>query len=224
MTGTLLVRSRTAATTRLVAVPLAAGGLLVALGGNLHPRGKGATLRETLAEMLSSPAWNAAHLLSLAGLVVSVGAFVIARQARAFAPSVDRWLSVAAVCWALASVELIPHLLAVRDLDALHEHHDTPILDTHLWLAVFATPLIGLSAVALAIAVARSARTAPAWILAGIATVGGVAYALASPLIRLVGNPELSVLFAGQALIAVWLIGTAVRLAVRPAGATETVR
>jgi hypothetical protein len=155
-----------------------------------------------------------AHLLSLVGIVVSVGGFALARQARAFGPSVDRWLTLAAACWALASVELIPHLLAARDLDALHAHHGTPILDTHLWFAVFATPLIGLSAVGLAIAVARAARTAPAWILAGLATVGGLASAAASPLIRFVGDPDLSVLFAGQALIAVWLLGTAVRLAV----------
>lgn len=216
MTATVLLRTGTAAVTRLVALPLALGGLLIAVGGNLHPRETGATLRETLAEMLGSPAWNLSHLLILAGLVVSVAGFVLARRAHAFGRTVDRWLTVAAVCWGLASIELVPHLLAVRDLDALQHHHDTPILETHLWLAVVATPLIGLSTIALAIAVARSARTVSSWVLAAIATVGGVAYAAASPLIRFAGNPELSVLFAGQALIAVWVLGTAVRLAVRP--------
>jgi hypothetical protein len=200
---------------------LALGGLLMAAGGNLHPRAERATVRDTLADMLGSPAWNLAHLLILAGLVISVGAFVIARRAHAFAPSVDRWLTVAIVGWGLASIELVPHLLAVRDLEALHHHEATPILDTHLMLAVGATPALGLSAVALAVATARAARTVPAWILAGIAAVGGTAYAAAGPLIQFLAIPELSVLFAGQSFIAVWLIGTAVRLAVRPTTPTR---
>ncbi len=193
----------------------------MAAGGNLHPRAERDTVRDTLADMLGSPVWNLAHLLILAGLVISVGGFVIARRARAFGPSVSRRLTVAIVGWGLASIELVPHLLAVRDLEALHHHEATPILDTHLILAVGATPALGLSAVALAVAIARAARTVPAWILAGIASVGGIAYAAAGPLIQFLAIPELSVLFAGQSLIAVWLIGTAVRLAVRPTVSTR---
>ncbi len=198
-----------------VALPLAVGGLLMAAGTNLHPRAERATVRDSLADMLGSPVWNLSHLLILAGLVMSVGAFVIARRERAFGASVERWLTVAIVAWGLASIELVPHLLAVRDLEALHHHEATPILDTHLMLAVGSTPALGLSAVALAVSIARAARTVPAWILAGIASIGGIAYAAAGPLIQILAIPEVSVLFAGQLLIALWIIGTAVRLGVQ---------
>src|SRR5688572_4707130 len=73
-----------------VALPLAVGGRLMAAGTNLHPRAERATVRDSLADMLGSPVWNLSHLLILAGLVMSVGAFVIARRERAFGASVER--------------------------------------------------------------------------------------------------------------------------------------
>jgi len=116
---------------------------------------------------------------------------------------------------AIAALELVPHVLAAA------EHHDhvsggpTPVLDLHTVLQVLATPALGLTGAGLAIAVARAAGTAPARVLGAIGAVGGIAYAAAGPLIALTDDVSFSPLFAAQAGLAVWLVGTAVRLAVR---------
>jgi hypothetical protein len=199
---------------RRVAPLLGFGGLLIAVGGELHPHDTKDTVHDTLEHYLASSVWNLSHLLVLTGVLVAVGGMVLARRAQAFGPTVQPALSVAIWCWTLAAIELVPHVLATRDLDALQDHGSTPILDTHLLLNVVATPLFGLSAAALAIAVARAARTKPATALAVLAVVGGLAYAAAGPQIKIIGNVDLSILFAGQAPIALWLIGTAARLAV----------
>ncbi|HET7720785.1 MAG TPA: hypothetical protein VFK43_12515, partial [Acidimicrobiales bacterium] len=193
----------TSPSVRTVALPLGIGGLLLAAGGQLHPHETKATVHDTLEHYLTSSVWDLSHLLSLAGILVAVVGLVLARRSQTFGPKVQAALSVAIWCWGLAAIELVPHVLARRDLDALRAEGSTPILDLHLLLAVFATPLFGLAAVALAIAVARSARTKPAWALAVLATIGGLAYAAAGPQIRFVGNVDLSVLFAGQAPIAI---------------------
>ena len=76
-----------------------------------------------------------------------------------------------------------------------------------------ATPAFGFTACLLALVVAREAGTTASKVLAGFATVGGIAYALAGPLVNLTDNVAVTPLFIGQAGVAVWLIGTAVRLA-----------
>ena len=206
---------------RRVALPLGIGGLLIAVGGELHPKETKGTVDATLEHYLGSSVWTLSHLLVLAGIVVAVGAMVMARRVQVFGPTVQPVLSVAIWSWSLAAIELVPHVLATRDLDALHDHGSTPILDTHLLLNVVATPLLGLSAAALAIAIARAAKTKPAMALAVLATIGGLAYAAAGPQIAIVGDVDLSILFAGQAPIALWLIGTAVRLATTRASAAS---
>jgi hypothetical protein len=213
--GTTARRTRATAATRRVAALLGAGGALMAAGGQLHPHETKGNVHDTLVHYLQSPLWDVSHLLLLAGTVVAVAGLVDARRTGVLGRTraVDRWLLVAIGCWSFAALELVPHVLAQGDLDAMQHHGHTPTLDLHLKLAVLATPLFGISAVGLAIAVARAARTRPARILAGIATVGGLAYAAAAPQIELIGNVDLAVLFAGQGLVTIWLIGTAIRLA-----------
>lgn len=74
------------------------------------------------------------------------------------------------------------------------------------------SPLLGLSTAALAVAVARAARTVPAWLLAVAGVAGGLAFAAAAPLVTVTQNPAFSALFSGDALVSVWLVGTALRL------------
>ncbi len=217
MTTTTTTTTTTAATTTTRSLPalFAAAGLLMAAGGQLHPRGSGTTTDEHLASMFVSPTWVVAHLASLAGIAVAVAALVRARRSGVFGPHVDAWLPVPIVGWSIAALELVPHVLAAT------EHHDhvsggpTPVLDLHTALQVLATPALGLTGAGLAIAVARAAGTAPAWVLGAIGAVGGIAYAAAGPLIALTDDVSFSPLFAAQAGLAVWLVGTAVRLAAR---------
>lgn len=203
--------------TRLAVLPLGVGGVLIALGGGLHPHGSGATVDSYLASMLGSATWLPSHLLLLLGTAIATFGFVTSRRAEVFGPEVERWLAAAIVGWALATVELVPHLVAVQDADGLAHHHATPVLDLHLVLQVAATPLMGLTGAALAVAVARSARTLPARGLAVPAVVGGLGYAASAPLIAATGSLAPAVLFPLQAGLALWLVGTWLRVGIRRA-------
>ena len=201
--------SVTAAARWGTAALLAAAGVLLGAGGNLHPHGHGETVDDYLASMLGAPTWPIAHLLLLAGTLLAVVAFAVLCRT-AVSAAVRRWARVAAVGWALAGLEGIPHLLADRDLDGLTHHHETPMLDLHAMLQTGATPLLGLSGAALAVAAAGAARTRSAWVLAVPAVVGGTGYAVAGPLVNLTHDVGVAGLFPLQAGLALWLVGAAV--------------
>jgi hypothetical protein len=203
---------RTVRPTRTTAGLLGAAGVFLGVGGQLHPRGEGDTLDEALASMLGSDAWAPAHVLLLVGVVLAVAGFSHAYRHRTFGGPAGRWLLVAIVGWGLGAVELVPHLFATQDLAGLEDHGETPLVDAHLLLQTFVSPALGLSGAAVAIAVALTARTKPAWVLAAFAVIGGVAFALAGPLVNGTDDPGFAVLFAGDAGLAVWLVGTAIRL------------
>lgn len=202
---------------RAVAAVLLLAGLLMSAGGQLHPRGKGETVESYLDSMLGSSTWVVAHVLSLAGLVVAVVALAMARRISAFGPGADRVLTWTTVAWGIAAVEAVPHLLAIRDHDALQHDEATPILDLHLVLQMGATPLFGFMGALLALTVAREAGTVPAKVLAVLAVIGGLCYGAAGPLINLVDDVAVAPLFIGQAGLAIWVVGTAVRLYASPA-------
>lgn len=199
-------------TQRSIAALLGAGGLLMAVGGHLHPRGSGATVDEHLASMFANPTWFVAHVTSLAGVVVAITGFVAARRTGVFGPHVTAWLPLPIVGWSLAAVELVPHLLAAGDHHHLVSGGPTPLLDLHQILQTIATPALGITGSGTAIAVAHAAGTRPAWILGVVGAVGGLAYAAAGPLIALTASVAVSGLFAAQAGLAIWLLGTAARL------------
>ena len=187
---------------------LGTAGVLLGAGGNLHPHGHGETVEEYLASMLGAPTWPIAHLLLLAGTVLAAAAFTVLSRT-AVSGAVRRWARVAAVGWVLGGLEGIPHLLADRVLDGLTHHHETPMLDLHALLQVGATPLLGLTGAALAVAAARAVRTRSAWVLAIPAVVGGLGYAVAGPLVNLTHDVGVAGLFPLQAGLALWLIGAA---------------
>ena len=197
---------------RSTAALFLAGGLLTAVGGGLHPTGSGDTVDAHLLSMFDSPQWPLSHWVLLAGAAASFLAFVWAWRTQAFGPRVQRWLPIVATAWGVGAAELVPHLLAASDAHALAHHDATPMLDTHLSLAVLAGPAVGLSGALVAVVIARAARSRIAWVLAAFAVVGGLLYGAATPLIVLTDDPAFSVLFAAQTGLAVWLIGTGVRL------------
>jgi hypothetical protein len=197
---------------RVTASLFVSGGLLLAVGGQLHPHGSGETIDQHLLSMFESPTWYASHLIALAGSVLCALAFVAAWRTQAFGPAVQRWLPVTAGLWALGAVEQVPHLLAAREAHALEHHHATPVLDLHLVLQMVATPAVGITGVLVAVAVARAARTRAAVALAVFAVVGGALYAVSAPLVVISGNTALTVLFPFQAGLAIWMAGTGMRL------------
>lgn len=197
---------------RRAAAWLIAGGIAIAIGGQMHPRGSGETVDDYIGVMLESGVWNFSHLAAMLGLVLGVIGLLVARRADVFGATVRPWLTFAIVGWSFGAAELVPHVLAVNEHDALLAGGSTPLLDSHLTIQMLATPLVGLSTIGLAVAVAREARTKPAWGLAVPAILGGFAYALSGPVINLTSDPSFAPLFAGQAGMAIWMIGTALRL------------
>lgn len=189
-----------------------AGGLLLAVGGQLHPHGSGETVDQHLLSMFESPTWYASHTIALAGAVLSALAFLAAWRTRALGARVQPLLPAVAALWAVGAVEQVPHLLAAREAHALEHHHATPVLDLHLVLQMVATPAVGLSGAVVAVAVARAARSRAATVLAGVAVVGGLLYAASAPLVVVSGNTALTALFPFQAGLAIWMAGTGVRL------------
>ncbi|MFT4086750.1 MAG: hypothetical protein QM658_06275 [Gordonia sp. (in: high G+C Gram-positive bacteria)] len=191
---------------------LVGGGLLLAVGGLTHPRGRGDTKDEYLGSMLDQGSWAVSHLASCLGLVVVAASYVIAFRGGTFGPKARGWLVAAAVGAGLAAGELMPHLAAASEHDDLVSGGATPILDAHLLMQTLATPALGLTTAALAVVIARSTGTVTSRVLAVVAVVCGIAYALAGPLVVLTDGVRFAVLFPAQAGIATWYLGTGLGL------------
>lgn len=182
------------------AIGLAAAGLLIGLGGVLHPR-VDTTLEfeQGLAGMFESSAWSLSHLLTMAGFLV------LALSLAALANGSLRMLGrIAAAGAVFAAVESVPHLLAASEAG---------LVEVHTALQAFSTPLVGLSLAALALAGARSRALDAGRVVTGLAVVGGLAFAVAGPAIALTENPGLSPLFAGSAGLAIWAVVAGTRRA-----------
>jgi cytochrome bd-type quinol oxidase subunit 2 len=187
-------------------------GLLLAAGGQLHPRGSGDTVEGHLLSMFASPTWPLAHLLLLAGMVSAVAAYVLAWRTQALGARAQRWLPVVIAGWAFGALEVVPHLLAAGEAHALEHHEATPVLDVHLVMQVIATPAVGLSGALVALLVHLAARNRVTLVLAVFGILGGLLSAAAGPLVVATGDPRFTVLFPFQAGLAVWLLGTGIRL------------
>lgn len=117
---------------------LTVGGLLMAVGGQMHPHGSGCTVDAHLLSMFDSPAWPLAHLLLLLGGLVSFSGFVTAGRSEVFGPTVRSRLPLAGPGWGVGAGRAGPPP-ARRGRGAHLEHHEgTPVLDVHLVMAVMA--------------------------------------------------------------------------------------
>ncbi len=205
-----------------VAAALAASGVLLGIGGALHPHSHEDTLTGSLLVMLDDPGWGSAHTAILVGLLVGLGGLVLAARSGVLGARTRTWTWLAAGAWALAAAETVPHLLAGGEHDALASGGPTPMVDAHEMLSLVTSPLLGLSSAALALAVALSARSVPAWALAVPGVVGGLLFAAAAPLLAVTGDPAMSALFSALALVSLWLVGTSLRLVLRGRGRATT--
>jgi hypothetical protein len=199
----------TASAAPTLAVGLAAAGSLLAAGGLMHPRADTeAGYDQALAGMFAASAWTASHALTMAGFVlIAVALAALLRtlgQGWTAPVRAAAWAAVAAA--ALAAVESVPHLLASSESDALLRGDATPLTDLHALLQAVASPAFGLSVAALALTTARDRTLGNGKIAAVVATIGGLAFAAAGPLLALTEDPAFSPLFAGSAALAVWLV------------------
>lgn len=201
------------------AIGLAAGGLLLGLGGVLHPRvDTNDEFEQGLAGMFASSSWGPSHALTMAGFAAL--AVSLAVLARAFPGRVRIVGYMAAAATGFAAFESIPHLLAASEEIAVRQGSDTPLADLHTSLQAISTPAVGLCFAVLAIIGARTRALDAGRVATVLAVIGGGAFALAGPAILVTENSELSPLFAGSAGLALWAVVAGVRHARRP-GAAE---
>jgi alkylhydroperoxidase/carboxymuconolactone decarboxylase family protein YurZ len=174
-----------------------AGGLVLA-GGPRHPGG-------TMAEMLGNPEWIPAHTLMLAGfLSLLLGLVAFSRDA--LTPTMRRWARVAVAGAALQAVEMALHTAAALDHANLMAGRATPILSTHLALAVFAYPVFAASMIGFMVAGARDrAMGSSPWIV-WIGVLGAFGHGIAAPLVVLTAVPWARSLFPAVIGLAIWLI------------------
>ena len=192
------------------AAGVAIGGVLIALGGVLHPRvDTSLEFEQGLAGMFESSMWAASHVLTMAGF--GVLALSLAVLAGAWTPGLRLIGRIAAAATAFAAVESLPHLLAASDAAAISRGDATPLADLHTMLQAVSTPAVGLSIAVLAVAGARSGVLDGGRVGTAFAVMGGLAFALAGPAIAITESSEPSPLFAGSAGIAVWAVVAGVR-------------
>lgn len=203
---------------RAGAAGVAIAGLLIALGGVLHPRvDTSVEFEQGLAGMFDSSVWAASHGLTMAGfgtLALSLAVLVSVRPPT-WTPGLRLIGGIAAAATAFAALESLPHLLAASEADAIRRGDATPLADLHTTLQAISTPAVGLSLAALAFAGARSGALDGGRVATGVAVLGGLAFALAGPAIAVSQSSEPSPLFVGSAGLAIWAVVAGTRAARR---------
>ncbi|MEO5821614.1 MAG: hypothetical protein ABIT71_14025 [Vicinamibacteraceae bacterium] len=176
-------------------------GMLILIGGPRHPGG-------TMMEMLGHPDWTLAHSLMTGGFVaLGLGLFGLRGDATLSAP-VRRALWWATLGAALQVVEMVLHTLANLDHANLMAGRATPILSTHLALAVLAYPAFAVAMIVFIVVTARE-RALGSPFIAWLGVIGALGHGIAAPLAVLTKVPWARHLFPLLVLLAVWMMLTA---------------
>lgn len=179
-----------------------AAGVLIAAGGAQHPRDPG------MAEMLANPAWVPSHSLVTAGFAALLaGLWGFSRQVSA--PAVRRATTIAMVGSALQLIEMVLHTAAVVDHAALVAGQPTPVLSTHIALAIALYPVFAVTIIWFIVVAGRARAAGSPWI-GWLGILGATAHGLAAPLVAGLGLVTARILFPMLLLFALWLVLAAV--------------
>jgi hypothetical protein len=188
-------------------VLLLASSVLFMIGGATHPDSVlDISFEQNTAHMLASEAWVPSHLVSFAGFALLLVALVSARRALPDTARAASTLAIVGTGFMVA--ELLFHTAAVVDRTNLEAGAATPVLSTHLALAVIGYPIFGIGLAWLAWSLA------PWWppalrIVSGLGILGSLAFGAAAPIVVLSQNQGLAPLFKGAILTAVWMLALA---------------
>jgi hypothetical protein len=172
--------------------------LFILIGGPQHPGG-------TMAEMLAHPKWVPSHALMLAGFLAFLAGLILYRRSVPLPDRTRKWVRIAAIGTALQAVEMAFHTAASVDHANLMAGRATPILTTHLWLAVILYPIFALTVVGLIIAAMRDRALGSPWI-GWLGIVGVLAHGAAAPLVIVFEIPWARILFPFVTLFALWAL------------------
>lgn len=172
-------------------------GILILLGGPMHPGG-------TMAEMLADPTWVPGHTLVTIGFAALLAALIHLGRTPRVTDASRNWLRFAIVATALQTLEMVLHTAAAVDHGNLVAGHATPVLSTHLALAVAFYPVFGAAIIAFIVIAARE-RAMGEWWYAPVGIIGAAMHGAAAPLVVLTGDDRFRVLFPGLALLGLWM-------------------
>lgn len=185
---------------------LAAAGVLT--GGPLHPGG-------TMADMLADPNWLLSHVLQLAGfsaMAVGLWAFMAAVPLPARS---RRWCRFAIGGTILQAIEMAFHTASMLDHHNLVNGAPTPILTTHLLMAVAIYPVFALAISGFIVAAARDGVLG--WRTGMVGIAGAICQGLSAPLVVGLDIAAARVLFPMILLVAIWMLIVAITYRTTPA-------
>lgn len=172
-------------------------GVLILIGGPLHPNG-------TMAEMLAHPNWVLSHALMTAGFVALAVGIALYRRVSA-ADRTRRWSRIALYATVLQVLEMALHTAATVDQANLVAGRSTPVLTAHLTFTVIAYPVFGAAIIAWIVAATRDRELGSPWI-GWIGILGAAAHGLAALPVVVLGIEQAVLLFPMVMLLALWLV------------------
>lgn len=158
-----------------------------------------------MLEMLMHPDWFMAHALVTLGYAAMVAGLVAFSRTSANTPAMKRWTRRAIVGTVLMTVEMAVHTAAMVDAAHLAAGHATPVLTTHLAMAVLFYPLFGITSAAFFIKGMRERAIGSPWIV-WIGVIGTLANGIAPVLVGGFGWMQARILFPFMIGIAIWLL------------------
>lgn len=177
---------------------LGLGGIVMAIGGPLHPTG------ETMHSMLVDPNWFPSHLAQLIGFaLMTLG--IVRFRAQPLSPAVRRWSGLGALAMGLQTIEMAFHLASMVDADNLAAGAATPVLSTHIFLAVTIYPLLAILMGGLIIVAGRTRELGNA-LIAPLGVAGLVAQAVAVVLVAVFDMQAARIGFPLVMLFAAWTV------------------
>lgn len=179
-----------------------AGGALILAGGPRHPQG-------TMAQMLAHPDWFIAHALMTAGFAAMLAGLVMLSRQPAQSDRMRRWTRYAAIATALQTFESVMHTASMVDGANLAAGASTPVLTTHLFLAVTLYPVFAAGMIGFIIAGMRERAVGSVWI-GWLGILGLTAHGLSAPLVVGLGIGQAGILFPMLMGLALWLVLAAV--------------
>ncbi|MDQ3171156.1 MAG: hypothetical protein M3Q55_13545 [Acidobacteriota bacterium] len=181
-----------------------AAGALILTGAPRHPRG-------AMADMLAHHDWFMAHAILVVAYLVLVIGFVMFARVPGLSDNLRRWTRFAAVGAALEAVEMAVHTAASVDAANLAAGHATPVLSTHLNMALVIYPLFGIVLAVFMIKGMRERAIGSPWIV-WLGLIAAVTHALVMPLVYLFEVWWAPIFFPMIMLLGLWLVLSAVWL------------
>ena len=188
-----------------------AAGALILAGAPRHPRG-------TMAEMLVHHDWFMAHTLMVAAYVALVIGLVLFARVPGLSDNLRLWTRLAAGGAALEALEMTVHTAASADAANLVAGLATPVLTTHLIMALVIYPLFGTAIGAFMVKGMRERAVGSPWIV-WLGLITAVTHSIVMPLVYLLEIWWAGIFFPMILGLGLWLILSALWPA--RAGATE---